>query len=75
MAPQPECPQTVMQLTRRISTAYSIAAATESQAASAPDGGGGGTRLPMLRTVNRSPGLLEVIMLVTSRESAQARKS
>lgn len=74
MVPQPEWPQTVMELPRWISTAYSMAAATESHAASMPGGGGGGTRLPTLRTVNGSPGRLAVIVLVTRRESAQARK-
>src|SRR5690606_33749035 len=34
-----------------------------------------GTRLPMLRTVNRSPGPLEVITFGTTRESAQVMKS
>jgi hypothetical protein len=58
--------------TRSTSTAYSTAAATESQDVSDP---GGGMRLPTFRTVNRSPGPLDVIMLVTTRESAQAMKS
>ncbi len=72
MAPQPECPHTVIDLTRSTSTAYSIAAATESSPLSSP---GGGTRLPTFRTTNRSPGPLDVIIDVTSRESAQVRKS
>ncbi len=72
IAPHPECPQTVSEPTFNTSTAYSMAAPTESHAASVP---GGGIRLPTLRTVNRSPGPLAVIMLVTSRESAQVRKS
>lgn len=72
MAPQPEWPHTVMLSTLSTSTAYSMAAATESSVDSAP---GSGTRLPTLRTVNRSPGPLAVIMLVTRRESAQVRKS
>lgn len=72
MAPHPECPHTVIEPTRSTSTAYSIAAPTESQEVSEP---GGGIRLPTLRTVNRSPGPLDVIMLVTRRESAQVRNS
>ncbi len=72
MAPQPECPHTVMDRTFRMSTAYSIAAATESSPLSSP---GSGTRLPTLRTTKRSPGPLEVIIDVTTRESAQVRNS
>ncbi len=59
-----------MDRTCSTSTAYSIAAATESS----PLLPGFGTRLPTLRTTNRSPGPLEVIIDVTSRESAQVEE-
>lgn len=72
MAPHPECPHTVMERTFSTSTAYSIAAATESSPLSSP---GSGTRLPTFRTTNRSPGPLEVIIDVTRRESAHVRNS
>ena len=69
MAPQWVWPHTMMSDTARASTAYSMVPAS-------PEGmPHGGTMLPALRTMNRSPGSVCVIRFGTIRESEQVMKS
>ncbi|SLI03043.1 Uncharacterised protein [Mycobacteroides abscessus subsp. abscessus] len=68
MAPQLECPHTTTQRTFSSSRAKTSAASTEASPVA-------GTRLPTLRTVNRSPGPLLVMTFGTMRESEQVRKN
>ena len=56
-----------MSVTRRVSTANSMAAAVELVE---PEAAEGGTMLPMFFTTNKSPGLLWVINSASTRESA-----
>ena len=70
-APQPECPHTV--IVRDAEDVHRVLdGGADRGVAGAVDGG---TMLPTLRTQNRSPGPLVVIMLGTRRESAQVMKS
>ena len=69
IAPHAECPQTMICRTASSSTANDRDASSDGSAPA------GGTRLPTLRTVNRSPGPLPVMTFGTTRESAQVRNS
>jgi hypothetical protein len=69
IAPQCECPQTTMVGTASTSTANSIAAPTELSSSHSLDECTG-TRFPMLRTQNWSPGPVDVIRFGSTRESA-----
>ena len=73
--PHSECPHTTMFDTFRISTAYSIALASERSPREIPSAVAGGTRLPTFRTVKSSPGLVDARRSGTTRLSEQAMKS
>src|SRR6266850_1306587 len=75
IAPQLECPQTMMSRTSSKPTANSMAAASDSSPTERPSGAAGETMLPGLRTTNRSPGSVEANTLIATRVSEQAMKS
>src|SRR6266850_2239462 len=75
IAPQLECPQTMMSRTSSKPTANSMAAASDSSPTESPSGAAGETMLPGLRTTKRSPGSVEANTLIATRLSEQAMKS